>query len=98
MKITIVTYKVKKESVEQNIGYINKVFEDLMNNSPEAIQYAASIADDGQTFTHIVCFTDEKPFMVGRDSFKEFQTQLKEIVEEAPKAVSYNNVANYKLF
>jgi hypothetical protein len=53
MGYTIVRYRVRPESVEENRKLIAKVFEELKQAGPQAFGYAALELGDGE-FVHIV--------------------------------------------
>ncbi len=53
MKRILVRYKVKTESAQENIEYIQAVFGALENSKPEGLRYASFQLEDGVSFVHI---------------------------------------------
>ena len=54
MATVIVRYKVKADKAEENIGYIEAVFEALKNYAPDGIRYTSMVADDGVILLQIL--------------------------------------------
>ena len=99
-KVAIVTYKIKDGRTDENIGFVDAVFNKLREGSPAGVKYASTIADDKLTFTHIAYFeTDEaKQFLTESPEFKQFQKDLKERCELPPSAKFCEIIGNYNLF
>jgi len=100
MKRVMVRYKVKKDSGEENERYIQKVFEELKQNSPQGLRYASFKLDDGVSFVHIASVetNDGSNPLAATQAFKKFQETLKGRVEEPPVAVELHEVGSYDFF
>ena len=99
MNTVIVRYKVKFGKSDENIGFVNAVFAELKDKSPEGVRYATFVGDDGVTFFHVASFDDgiENP-LPQLDSFKAFQEGLRDRCEENPAPTSVKQVASYNFF
>jgi len=58
MGYALIRYGVKNTSLEENRALIAKVFEDLHQSAPKAVQYAVLELDGGE-FVHIVRTPDD---------------------------------------
>ena len=86
MKIVKVTYTTKAEYAGQNKANIAKVMGDLQKiNNPE-IRYDAVVGADDKSFMHFAVFKtdDAEKVLLGLNSFKHFQEQLKASGLESP--------------
>jgi len=102
MKAVKVQYTVKEEYAETNKKNINQVMSDLRKLNNPGVKYSSYVLNDGKTFVHLGIYSDEKAMSVATDldSFKKFQTELKESQPEVPpKADDLNLVASaYDIF
>jgi hypothetical protein len=100
MNTVIVRYKVKTESAQQNIEYIQAVFAALEKLKPAGLRYASFQLEDGLSFVHIASIETEdgsNPLL----DLEEFQAFVKDIAsrcEEAPVANSANTIGAYRVF
>ena len=100
MSKVIVKYRVKQENAQENIDYINKVFEALKQSSPAGLRYASFVLEDGVSFVHIAFIeTDdgENPLA----SLPEFQAFVKDIAarcDEPPQPSVVDMVGSYRAF
>lgn len=100
MKTTVVRYKVKSGRAEENIAYINKVFEQLRRESPGGLRYYSFQLDDGLSFLHIAGVEDSlnaNP-LTTLSAFNEFVSNIAERCEEPPRAVSASLIGAYETF
>lgn len=99
-ELAFVTYKVKKEYVEENKSLTKKVIEKLNEISPVGFYYASTISEDGQTFTHIALTTKEemKKYLVNIEEFKRFRENLEDRCEVNPEVKFSSVVGSYKIF
>lgn len=100
MKRVVVQYKVLEGKADENQSYINAIFAELAETSPDGLKYAAFKGDDGQTFTHIaeVSTTDGSNPLTSTEAFKAFQSTLKSRVEIPPSASWLTRVGSYGFF
>ena len=100
MNRVIVRYKVKGDSVQENIDYIQAVFSALENSKPEGLRYASFQLEDGVSFVHIASIeTDDgtNP-LPALDEFKTFVKDIAARCDEAPVASSVETVGAYRVF
>ena len=99
-RITLVTYKVKKDFVDENIRLIKSVMNKLKELKPKDFQYSSTLAEDGQTFTHIAWTKSEKManYLPTLDEFKFFRAGLDDRCEVNPKLTYTTLVEGYVLF
>ena len=98
MRRIMVRYKVKADRADENIGYIEKVFEQLDRDRPEGFRYASFKLPDGVSFVHIV---SEEPdtgsaSLADVDAFKAFTADIGDRCEEPPVAVELTEVGSYR--
>lgn len=100
MKRVIVRYKVKPDRGDENVAYVTKVFEELVESTPDGLRYLTFRADDGVSFTHIASIETEdggNPLSATK-AFKEFQAELKDRCEVPPQATTVELVGSYRAF
>jgi hypothetical protein len=96
MKRTIVRYRTKPDSVEENARLIEDVFATLRESSPPGIRYAVFRLDDG-TFVHISEAGNGARPLPELDAFRRFQKGVKERSLEPPQACGAVVVGNYRM-
>jgi hypothetical protein len=79
----MIRYKVKKESVTENVALVKEVYRQLKERQPEHFRYITYQLDDQQTFVHIVSFEKEgiNPLQ-SLPAFRQFQAGIAARVEE----------------
>jgi hypothetical protein len=94
MKVTRVQYTVRSEFAEQNKQNIAAVMNELRALGRSDVTYAVYVQGDGKTFMHLVHqnTTEAERFPTSLESFKHFQTQLKENLEIPPKVETFGLV------
>ena len=100
MSTVIVRYKVKADKAEENITYIEAVFEALQQSGPDGIHYMSLVADDGVSFTHIASInTDDggNP-LADLPEFQAFTADIAARCEEPPAPVGHSIVGAYRAF
>ena len=97
MKQTVVRYRTKPESTEENRRLIEAVFRELHAKAPEGIRYASLALEDG-TFLHIAFADENAPSMASFETFKKFQDKIEERCLEQPQFSSSTVVGNYGQF
>jgi hypothetical protein len=97
MKKTLVRYKIKPESADDNQRFIEGVFRELHAAPPKDFRYLALRLEDG-TFVHIkMDDTDDADPIHELDAFKTFQSGLRDRCVEGPKASTATVVGNYRM-
>jgi hypothetical protein len=93
MKIVKVTYTTKAEYSEKNQNNIKHVMNDLQNINNKNINYNSCIGADKKTFIHTAFFKTEEDekVLLGLESFKIFQEQLK---ASGPEVSSKQEILN----
>ena len=100
MKRVIVRYKVKADRAEENISYIEKVFEELKASAPAGLRYASFVGEDGVSFVHIASIeTEDGSNPLGAlDAFKAFTADIKDRCDEPPQPLNVTAVGSYRVF
>ena len=100
MKRVLVQYRVKADKAAENINFINNVFKELKEKSPDGLKYASFHQPDGVSFVHIASIETEDGTNPLSESaaFKEFQKEIKERCEIPPAAVDLNEIGSYNFF
>ena len=100
MKRLLVQYKVKEDKAGENIEFINKVFKELTENTPNGIRYASFLKPDGLSFVHIASIETEDGSnpLSNSTAFAQFQKGIKERCEVMPIAVELSEIGSYNLF
>ena len=100
MKRVMVRYKVKAEKVTENTRFVEKVYEELKQNSPEGIRYATFKLEDGVSFVHFASIetADGTNPLAQTAAFRQFQENIRDRCEEPPVAVDLDEVGSYQFF
>jgi hypothetical protein len=96
MKRTLIRYKTKPDTAEQNAGLIAKVFEELKAKAPNGVRYLSLRLDD-DTFVHFVEAEEGSTPLPSLDAFKAFQNGIRERCVEPPLAGNATIVGNYRM-
>ena len=98
MKQVLVRYKTKPEMVQENARLIEQVFQELHTKSPEGLRYLALRLPDG-TFVHFVTSdrTDGTSPLTTSESFRAFQSGVRERCAELPQSGDVTIVGNYHM-
>jgi hypothetical protein len=98
MKRTLIRYKTKADSADNNAALIADVFEELKTTQPEGVRYLSLRLDD-DSFIHFVetAADDGASAIPGLAAFKVFQTGIRERCLEPPQAGSVRIVGNYRM-
>ena len=96
MKATRVQYTARAEFVEENKKNIEAVMRELRAQNNSDVRYAVYVHDDGRTFMHLAQHNsvEAERFPTSLESFRHFQTRLKEHLEVAPKVEKFQLVAS----
>ena len=96
MKRTLVRYKTRLESAEENQRLIEAVFRELRAKAPAGVRYMALRLGDG-TFVHLVETEDGASPVPSLDTFRAFQSGIKERCAEPPQSADAVVVGNYRM-
>jgi hypothetical protein len=98
MRQTLVRYKTKPDSVQENERLIAKVFEELTAKSPQDVRYLALRLNDG-SFVHfsIADTSDGASPLPKLDAFRTFQSGIKERCVELPQAADATIIGSYRM-
>jgi len=97
MKRVMVQYRVKADRAGENQQYIERVFEELRQNSPIGLRYASFKQSDGVTFVHIASVeteNGENPLSKS-PAFLAFQARISDRCEVQPVATDLEEVGSY---
>jgi len=99
MKLTVVRYRTKPETGEENERLIQLVFQELSAKSPEDVRYLALRLGDG-TFVHFsVAETQDGTSPIPRlEAFRSFQLGLKDRCVDPPQQNEATIVGKYRMF
>ena len=100
MKRIIVKYKVKADSLNQNIEYIRNVFNALKKSAPQGLRYASFQLEDGVSFVHIASIEtdDGSNPLASFDAFNAFTRDIASRCEEPPVASIAETIGSYRVF
>ncbi len=97
MKRTLIRYKTKPETADQNAALIADVFRQLKAEKPAGIRYLSLRLDDN-SFVHFVeTEADAVNALPGLAAFKAFQSGIRERCAEPPVARGVTIVGNYRM-
>lgn len=96
MKLTVVRYKTKPETADENERLIQAVFQELHTKSRDDVRYLALRLGDG-TFVHfsIAEAEDGASPIPQLEAFRSFQAGIKERCIEPPQQNSATIVGSY---
>jgi uncharacterized protein YceH (UPF0502 family) len=96
---SLIHYKTKPESADENQRLVEKVYEELTERDPGGVHYATLRLEDGVTFMHL--FTtdsdDAASALGGIAAFAEFQRDLPNRCAELPIAQPVIVVGSYRM-
>lgn len=98
MKRSLIRYKTKPGTAEENERLIKDVFKELQAKSPAGIRYLALRLADG-SFVHLVTVetSDGMNPIPGLDAFRSFQSGIKDRCIEPPQSGDVTIVGNYRM-
>ena len=96
---SLIRYKTKPESANENQRLVEKVYEELAAKDPGGIRYATLRLEDGVSFVHIfMTDSDDTPNRLGGiAAFVEFQRELSQRCVDQPVAQAVTIVGSYRL-
>jgi hypothetical protein len=98
MKRSLIRYRTKPETTEENERLIKGVFAELQAKSPDGVRYLAlKLADGG--FIHFVAVDGDAGAspITSLDAFRTFQGGIKDRCLELPQATDVTVVGNYRM-
>ena len=97
MRRTVVRYKTRPETTEDNESLIAEVFRELAARTPDDVRYLVlKLADD--TFIHFVTVEAGVSSLTALDAFRRFQAEVRERCAEPPTATDATVVGAYRIF
>jgi hypothetical protein len=96
---SLIRYKTKPESADENQRLVEKVYEELSARDPGGVHYATLRLEDGVTFIHVFITDsdDAANTMGGIAAFAEFQRDLAQRCDELPVAQPVVVVGAYRM-
>jgi hypothetical protein len=96
MKRTLIRYRTRPETTQENQRLIENVFQELHAKSPQGVRYMVLKLDDG-TFLHFVEAGDGGNPLLELEAFLAFQRGIKDRCAESPQARDAVIVGNYRV-
>ena len=97
---SLIRYKTKPESADDNQRLVEKVYDELNSRNPGGVHYTTLRLEDGVTFMHL--FTtdsdDAANTLGGIAAFAEFLRDLPQRCAEQPVAQPVKVVGSYRMF
>jgi len=98
MKRSLIRYKTKAESAEENERLIRAVFTELHAKSPDGVRYMALWLEDGSFVHFFEAEAGEGAFsMPSLKAFRAFQSGIRDRTIEPPQAGEAKVVGNYRM-
>jgi hypothetical protein len=96
---SVIRYRTKAESADENQRLVEDVYAELAARDPGGMRYATLRLADGVTFIHIfMTDSDDTPNTMGDiAAFAEFQRELTQRCVEQPAAQAATVVGSYRL-
>jgi hypothetical protein len=96
---SLIRYKTKPDSAEENQRLVEKVYAELAARDPGGVRYATLRLEDGVTFIHIFMTDsdDAAGTLGGIVAFAEFQRELAQRCVEQPVAQAAAVIGSYRL-
>lgn len=96
---SLIRYKTKPESADENQRLVEKVYAELAARDPGGVRYATLRLEDGVTFIHLfMSDSDDASNTLGAiTAFAQFQRELAQRCVEQPLAQAATVVGSYRL-
>src|ERR1700687_4892960 len=96
---SLIRYKTKPESADENQRLVEKVYEELIARDPGGVRYATLRLEDGGTFIHLLTTDSEDAAntLGSIAAFAEFQRDLAQRCAELPAAQPVVVVGAYRM-
>jgi hypothetical protein len=95
MAIAIVRYRVKPEYAEENVAFVEAVYEELATDEPEGFRYATFRLADGVGFIHLAVEEGQPSPLPELAAFKRFQAGIGERCDQDPVVAAASAVGSY---
>lgn len=97
---SLIRYKTKPESADENQRLVEKVYEELTTRDPGGVHYATLRLEDGVTFMHLFSTDSDNAAnaLGGIAAFGEFLRDLPQRCAEQPVARPVSIVGSYRMF
>jgi hypothetical protein len=96
MKRTLIRYRTKPETTEENQRLVEATFAELQAKSPAGVRYMVLRLDDG-SFLHFVENEGENSPIPQLEAFRAFQSGIKDRCMEPPQSREATIVGNYRM-
>jgi hypothetical protein len=97
MKNTIVRYRVRPGSEEENAALVRAVYAELAEVRPPGFRYATYRLDDGRSFVHVAEQDGDGDSPLPQlPAFRKFQAGIRERCESGPDASSAEVVGRFE--
>jgi hypothetical protein len=96
MKRTLIRYKTKPETTEENQRLIENVFRELQTKSVDGFRYVVLKLGDG-SFLHFFEAEDGASPMAGIEAFQLFQAGVRDRCVEPPQVSEAAVIGNYRM-
>jgi hypothetical protein len=96
MKRTLISYKTKPETTEENQRLIENVFRELQTKSVDGFRYVVLKLGDG-SFLHFFEAEDGASPMAGIEAFQLFQAGVRDRCLEPPQVSEAAVIGNYRM-
>jgi hypothetical protein len=95
---SLIRYKTKPGSADENQRLVENVYAELAERRPDGVRYMTVRMEDGVTFIHIfMAEPDAAPNPMARiAAFAEFQRELPQRCEEGPVAQAFTVVGSHR--
>src|SRR6476660_6659802 len=97
MKRTVVRYRTKPETAQENERLIQAVFQELRAKSPDGVRYLALRLSDGSFIHFSTVDSDGANPIPQLEAFRSFQAGVKERCSESPQVSDATIVGNYRM-
>jgi hypothetical protein len=97
MRRVLVSYKVKRERVEEHERLVRAVFAELGQAAPPGIRYGAFKHPDGVSFVHIAFVEAAANPLDAIAAFAAFTAKIRERCDEPPQVTELTEVGAYGL-
>ena len=98
MTLTMVSYVVKTDRIDENESLIRAVYDELHQVRPPGLRYATFRVDGGPRFVHLAMVdpgADPHP-LTSRTAFQRFSAGVADRCDEPPVAVRLDEVGSWE--
>ena len=97
---SLIRYRTKPESADENQRLVENVYEELKTRDPGGVHYATLRLEDGVTFMHLFSTDSDSAAntLGGITAFAEFLRGLPERCAEQPVSQPVSILGSYRMF